>query len=493
MAPRKSAQESPSHLDLEFIEAIDQPSSPNQTGTRENTSGATEVQRKKIEYLESAWPDGLWVPIKYRPSGWPLPNINILFSMTFITKEWSKAGLTLEKLWAEGGPLYEACEASRKKVLSESIVKKAKDSLRDGINHQIRQQVLSSQNGVNGNSDDHSFNRDAADHDVEEMDTSLPTRDEEAFNGDVIGDDNSWETVMKTPSQRPMLKHNQSSDQRSFEPCTATNRNQQTAKTKIQSSQEANASTKGTPLSPHISNNRAQSAKKPATTFVTPANKDGHKRPQTEPLPRHFSLRQTRSDAKRKSVLHHKYEMPASEEEYFDMKPLDKEPKRQTEASGPRIDDTIDPLLTQQTKHEALEGLEGTEWLSSRAIDACLSMHPTCTGWYLFSAGYPILDSINTVAFLSRVPEEQYKHFVFVLHVAGNHWAVGHWDRAEHVFVLYDSMQSRDSLEDVEDFMCPWLRGSFRMDHDADLKFVHGVSGDPVLVCVRRRRAGWLT
>lgn len=480
MAPRKSAQESPSHPDLDFIEAIDQLSSPNQTGTRENTSGATEVQKRKIEYLESAWPDGIWVPIKYRPSGWPLPNINILFSMTFITKEWSKAGLDLPKLWTEGGPLYEACEASRNKVLSEPIVKKAKDSLRDGINHEIRQQVLSTQNGGNGNYDGHSSSRDAADDEVEEMDTFLPNRDEDALNGDVIDDNNPWATVTKTPSQSQMLKHNQSSVQRPFETWTPTNRNQRTAKTKSQSSQEANASTKGTPLSSYISNNRSQSAKKSATTFVTPANKDGHKRPiQTEPLPRRFSLRRTRSDAKRKSGLHHEYEMPVSEEEDLDMEPLFGELMDQNGASGSRIDDNINPLLTEQTKRETLEGLEGTEWLSSRAIDMCLSMHPICAGWYLFAAGYPIIDGINTVAFLSRAPEEQYKHFVFILHVSGNHWAVGHWDRSEHVFVLYDSMQSSDSLEEVEDFMSPWLRGSFLMEYDIDLKFVHGVSDAP--------------
>lgn len=190
MAPRKSAQQGPSHPEFNFIEALGQLSSPNQTGTKENRRGPSEVQKKKIEYLESAWPDGICVPMNYRPGGWPLPNINILFNMTFITKEWSKAGLDLSKPWTEGGPLYEACEASRNKVLSEPIAKKARDSLRDGINQEIRKQATLTQNEGDGNDDDYLSDSDAAVDGFEEMDISLPHRDEDALNGDAIDDSN---------------------------------------------------------------------------------------------------------------------------------------------------------------------------------------------------------------------------------------------------------------------------------------------------------------
>lgn len=112
----------------------------------------------------------------------------------------------------------------------------------------------------------------------------------------------------------------------------------------------------------------------------------------------------------------------------------------------------------------------------------CFSIHPKSAGWYLFAAGYPIIDSIRPEAFLSRAPEEQYKHFVFILHLSGNHWTVGHWDRSANVFRLYDSMQSSESLQEVADFMSPWLEGSFLKDHDTEPKFVSGVSDSLVIV-----------
>lgn len=113
--------------------------------------------------------------------------------------------------------------------------------------------------------------------------------------------------------------------------------------------------------------------------------------------------------------------------------------------------------------------LKNDEWLTASDIQACLLTLPPSEGWHITYPGYPKMAGDFKTVEPFHAKETSSPHIVFILNPSRVHWVVGHWDRNDKTFTVYDPMKGVSNFNRVMEFMADWLA-------DDSVKFVNGVS-----------------